>query len=229
MEGIQMKNKDYEGTLISELFEDSISKQEDKDSSRRYSFYQGFDKAPAVSSADLTKLTNGTVIRNAGFYIGGPNYMPTDRASDNSAISFTSTVKSYYLSKLLGVAYIYVGRGDQSTVKPSSNPATAYSQGQQDALEAKNFALNLSIPSDSVIYLDIEGGNIHDNVTVEYVKGWVAKINADTNYWAGIYCSAGANLSVASQLYTAVNKKANMWVAKFVSSKRWQLSNCFSK
>ena len=57
---------------------------------------------------------------------------------------------------------------------------------------------------------------MHNAGTVAYVQRWVQTINS-TGYYAGIYCSAGSNCSVALQLYNAVNGKANMFVAGWMA------------
>lgn len=50
-----------------------------------------------------------------------------------------------------------------------------------------------------------------------YVQEWVKKINEDTDYWAGIYCSAGYQCETVKQLYEAAGKKANMYVGKWMA------------
>lgn len=182
----------------------------------RYMFYQGYDKTPALSFDKVTALTTGTVIRIIGFYIGGPNYSSFDRNSDNSAISFTSELRTQYLRRVK-LAYLYVGRSDQkvSLRTPENAGAEAENLGRLDASEAIRLANGLDIPADSVIYLDVEGGDLHNAGTLSYVRSWVQAINSSI-YWAGIYCSAGDECATAYQLYNAVNGKANMFVARWM-------------
>lgn len=186
-------------------------------SDQRGLFYQGYDRAPALPYDKVVKLTTGTVIRIIGFYIGGPNYMSSDRASNNTAISFTGQLRTQYLQRA-NLAYIYVGRSDQGvTLKtPETEGTEAENLGRVDAIEAQGMAAALGIPTGSVIYLDIEGGNKHNEGTVCYVQTWVKLINL-SGYYAGIYCSAGYNCETALQLYNAVNGKANMYVAKWMA------------
>lgn len=185
----------------------------------RYMFYQGYDRAPALSFDEVTKLTTGTVIRIIGFYIGGPNYISSDRNSDNSAISFTKELRTQYLSRAK-LAYLYVGRSDQDVLlkTPEKAGAEAESLGRSDASEAIRLANRLNIPADSVIYLDIEGGDAHNEGAISYVKSWVKSMNGSM-YWAGIYCSGGAQCANAHELYKEVNGKANMYVARWMVDK----------
>lgn len=183
----------------------------------RTNFFQGYDKSPALSFDKVTSLTNGTVIGIIGFYIGGINYNPSDKNSDNSAISFTKELKKQYLTKVK-LAYLYVGRSDQGVSNLiNKNDTQATNKGITDAQEAEKLAKALDIPKDNVIYLDIEGGALHNDKVVEYAKSWVNYINNKTDYWAGIYCSAGSNCETAKQLYDGVEKKANMYVAKWMA------------
>lgn len=182
------------------------------DDKLRMSAFQGIDKAPALSYAQLQQIEYNSVVCFAGFYLGGPNYMPTDRnTSDNSSISFTSALRDSYAS-LVYLAYLYVGRSNTEEVKPSTDASIAYSQGQSDALEAASLAASKGVPQDSVIYLDVEGGDFN---AFDYVQGWVEKINADTSYWAGVYCSKGVNLGIPTNIINKVNGKANMWIANY--------------
>lgn len=195
-----------------------INNLDEVSSEPRYLYYQGYDKAPALPFSDVDSLTTGTVIKIIGFYIGGPNYMSSDRNTKNAAISFTSQLRTEYLKKVK-LAYLYVGRSDQGvSLKPPTNAGSeAVKMGKDDAKEAKELAEALDIPAGSVIYLDVEGGNLHDDGTVDYVKSWVQTING-SGYYAGIYCSAGSNCQTALQLYNAVNGKANMFVAKWMAA-----------
>lgn len=182
------------------------------DDKLRMSAFQGIDKAPALSYAQLQQIEYNSVVCFAGFYLGGPNYMLTDRnTSDNSSISFTSALRDSYAS-LVYLAYLYVGRSNTEEVKPSTDASIAYSQGQSDALEAASLAASKGVPQDSVIYLDVEGGDFN---AFDYVQGWVEKINADTSYWAGVYCSKGENLKIPTTIVQKVNGKVNMWIANY--------------
>jgi hypothetical protein len=60
-------------------------------------------------------------------------------------------------------------------------------------LNAQN-SYNLSentghLDAGSVIYLDIENGGHMPSNQVSYVTSWIGEVNANTDYWAGVYCS----------------------------------------
>lgn len=176
---------------------------------------QGFDKAPAISESTAQNMWDFTPFYWYGFYLGGPCYLSVDRASDNKAISFTSTRHTEYVNIGYKLGYIYVGRQDQPDPcnEPTSSNATTL--GEQDAQEAAQFASDIGVPSLSVIYLDVEGGDPHSSAMLDYVAAWVSEINSSTAYWAGIYCSAGSQGSVAQELFDAAVERANMWVAQY--------------
>ncbi|WP_018132298.1 glycoside hydrolase domain-containing protein [Effusibacillus pohliae] len=180
--------------------------------------WQGFDKAPAISKTTAQNMWTGTPFYWYGFYLGGPCYLSGDRDSNNRAISFTASLHSEYKNIGYNLAYIYVGRQDQPYPCNAPTTSNATTLGEQDAQQAAQFASEIGAPALSVIYLDVEGGNLHTTAMVDYVKAWVSYINRATAYWAGIYCSAGSNGSVAQQLYDAVGGRANMWVAQYQCS-----------
>lgn len=183
----------------------------------RYNYYMGYDKSPALS-VDKVKEMAKSMLRVIGVYIGGLNYESSDRGEGNKAISFTKEViQGYLLIPSIKVAYIYVGRSDQDvSIKIPDQDPEAVSKGVTDAREAERLAKALDVPDNSVIYLDVEGGNKHNEAVVAYVKSWVETINNKTSYWAGIYCNYGsATASPAKQLYEAVNHEANMYVARW--------------
>lgn len=118
----------------------------------RYNFFQGYDKSPALSFDKVVSLTTGTVIKIIGFYIGGPNYNKSDRNEDNTPKSFTKELRKQYLTRVK-LAYIYHGRSDDAKTvnKVPDNLEKAKEQGVTDAVEAKNLAEALEVPSESVI------------------------------------------------------------------------------
>ncbi|MCL6458454.1 MAG: DUF1906 domain-containing protein [Gorillibacterium sp.] len=177
--------------------------------------FQGYDRSVALSKAAAQNLYTSTPFYFMGFYLGGPCYVSTERNTDNTSKSFTATALTDFTSIGYKLAYIYVGRQDQPNPCNAPTTTNATSLGEQDAKEASKFAANLSVPSLSVIYLDVEGGNSHTAAMVDYVKAWVAYINSSTPYWAGIYCSNGSQGAVAKQLYDAVGGRANIWVASY--------------
>lgn len=176
---------------------------------------QGFDKAPAISEATAKNMWSGSPFYWYGFYLGGPCYLSTDRDTDRKSKSFTKSLHQKYKDIGYNLAYIYVGRQDQPEACNAPTNSNAISLGESDALEAAQFASDIGIPSLSIIYLDVEGGDPHTEAIKSYVGAWVKKINSSTLYYAGIYCSAGSKGSVAKELYDAAGGRANMWVAQY--------------
>lgn len=193
--------------------------------------YQGFDRSPAITKDQAIAFWNEpSPFYFYGFYLGGPCYVSSDRAPDGKAKSFTSELHQDYLLLGFKLAYIFVGCQDQPT--NCHTPITTEqgdNMGRDDAEKATNFATTIGVPNGSVIYLDVEGGNAHSSAMLAYVKSWVEYINSNSNFWAGIYCSAGSSGSVAKQLFNAVDGKANMWVAQYLcnpGSSRNSSGNC---
>jgi hypothetical protein len=178
---------------------------------------QGFDKSPAITKTQAQAMWDQpSPFYFYGFYLGGPCYVNSDRYPDGRAKSFTAQLHQDYIDIGFKLAYIYVGCQDQPTnCHAPTTSEQGDSMGRDDAEKAANFATAIGVPTGSVIYLDVEGGNSHSAEMLAYVSAWVKEINSNSNFWAGIYCSAGSHGSVAKQLLDAVNGKANMWVAQY--------------
>jgi len=191
---------------------------------------QGFHKAPALTKAQAQNMWTGTPFYFIGFYLGGPCYMSSDRATSRKSISFTSARHTDYTDIGFKLGYFYVGRQDQPSPCNAPTTSNAITLGESDAQEAAQFASDLGAPNLSVIYLDVEGGNLHTDAMKSYVSAWVSYINNNTSYWAGIYCSAGSNGTVAQQLYDACGGYANMWVAQWQcgDGKSYDGSSCYT-
>ncbi|WP_178019679.1 glycoside hydrolase domain-containing protein [uncultured Paenibacillus sp.] len=177
--------------------------------------YQGFHKAPALSKTQAQNMWTGTPFYFLGFYLGGICYMSSDRGTDRKSISFTADRRKEYEDIGFKLGYFYVGRQDQPSPCNAPTSSNAASLGEADAKEAAQFASDVGAPSLSVIYLDVEGGNLHTSAMESYVSAWVSYMNSRTAYWAGIYCSAGSRGTVAQQLFDACGGRANMWVAQW--------------
>ncbi|MEH7505808.1 glycoside hydrolase domain-containing protein [Neobacillus drentensis] len=184
---------------------------------------QGFDKAPAITLDQAKAMIGGleppydghTDLYFYGFYLGGPCYLSSDREADGKARSFTSQLHQEYIDIGFNLAYIYVGCQDQPTTCHSpTTTEEGETMGKNDAIKAMEFATDIGVPEYSVIYLDVEGGNSHSAEMLAYVRSWVSEIN-NSNFVAGIYCSAGSHGTVAQQLYDEVGGQSNMWVAQF--------------
>ncbi|PFX63071.1 hypothetical protein COL35_29220 [Bacillus toyonensis] len=179
--------------------------------------FQGFDKSPAITKVEAQAMWDEpSPFHFYGFYLGGPCYVSYDRYPDGRAKSFTAQLHQDYIDIGFKLAYIYVGCQDQpNNCHAPTTDDQGDSMGIDGAREAVGFATSIGVPVGSVIYLDVEGGNSHSNGVLAYVSAWVKEINSNSNFWAGIYCSAGSNGSVAQQLFDAVNGMANMWVAQY--------------
>jgi hypothetical protein len=84
-----------------------------------------------------------------------------------------------------GLVPTYVG---QQVIGAGSHIVTA-DQGRIDAQNAHTLAGSASLEEGSVIYLDIENGGDMPANQVAYVTSWIDEVNANTDYWAGVYCS----------------------------------------
>jgi hypothetical protein len=84
-----------------------------------------------------------------------------------------------------GLVPTYVG---QQVIGVGSHVVTA-DQGKIDAQGAAPLAGNAGLDAGSVIYLDIENGGLMPANQVAYVTSWIGEVNANTDHWAGVYCS----------------------------------------
>ncbi|MFL6223034.1 MAG: glycoside hydrolase domain-containing protein [Actinomycetes bacterium] len=84
-----------------------------------------------------------------------------------------------------GLVPTYVG---QQVIGVGSHVVTA-DQGKIDAQGAAALAGNAGLDAGSVIYLDIENGGLMPANQVAYVTSWIGEVNANTDHWAGVYCS----------------------------------------
>ena len=138
-------------------------------------YYYGFDISIYPGDDEMSAFWTGTPFWYTGFYLG-----PV--AHRNNDISWMD--KRTYLKNLgYGFLVIYFGR------QQGDSGLTA-AQGRDDADDAHNLADNAGFPAGTYIFLDVEDGGTLSSQYMDYISGWVQRINStSTPFWAGVYCS----------------------------------------
>jgi hypothetical protein len=104
-----------------------------------------------------------------------------------------------------GFLVLYVGRQQTDLT---------YARGQQDGDNAVDLAIAAGFTT-AVIYLDIEaGGGSISQALLNYINGWLDKVDSFASWYPGIYCSYSQN---ADQIK---NSRPNMSIRFWV----WRLS-----
>ena len=67
------------------------------------------------------------------------------------------------------------------------------------------------------MYLDIENGGHMPSNQVSYVTSWIGEVNANTDYWAGVYCSHTAQ-QVADAAVDITHHKVAEWAYNPIDS-----------
>lgn len=138
-------------------------------------YYYGFDISIYPGDTQMSAFWTGTPFWYTGFYLGPvPNR--------NNDISWMS--KRTYLKNLgYGFLVIYFG-------KQQGESGLTFSQGQTDADNASSLAQSAGFPSGAYIFLDVEAGGTLTTAYMNYISGWVQRIDSTaTPYWAGTYSS----------------------------------------
>jgi hypothetical protein len=198
---------------------------------------QGFDKCEIPTLSQLQTWWNGSPYKVVNLYIGG-----SSRTCANSALT-ASYVQQLHQQ---GWKFIptWVGPQAPCTFYPnrmSSDPATAYNQGVNEAnLAVERLAvLGLTYPNKtgSVVYYDIEyyGTDSACRQAVNaFMNGWVSQIRARGNL-AGVYGSTLCDTGL-SDFRTIANVPDVIWPARWYhnigegyydpNASVWNLGSC---
>jgi glycoside hydrolase-like protein len=84
-----------------------------------------------------------------------------------------------------GVAPLYLGKQPKTLARFAGKEKL---EGYKDALAATSMAARDEMPSGTVIYFDLEGGDMPRNNFLEYYKNWMIGV-VDQGYIPGLYCS----------------------------------------
>ncbi len=177
---------------------------------------QGFDKCEIPTLSQLQTWWNSSPYKAVNLYIGG-----SSRACANTPLTAS------YLKQLHGQGWKFIPTwvGPQAPCtsyisKMSDDPATAYTQGVNEAnLAVERLAqLGLTYPNKtgSVVYYDIEyyGTNTACREAVNsFMDGWVSQIRARGNL-AGVYGSTLCNTGL-SDFRTITNVPDVIWPARW--------------
>lgn len=175
----------------------------------------GFDTcAPSISA--MSAFWNNTPYWNFGLYIGG-----SDLGCSKPSASWVGQVRA------MGYQFmpLWVGPQPPCSSQPvhfSSDLATAYNQGRNEALAAYNSAVGLGLTDTTnmpIIY-DLENFNTGNsgclNATKRFLQGWVDQMHVAPAQKAGVYgsvCASGlqsyASLSPPPDFITGADWNGN--------------------
>jgi hypothetical protein len=179
---------------------------------------QGYDQCEISSLSNLQAWKNSSPLAAVNLYIGGSaRGCPNENLSNPSAPDFVEALS------LQGWKFIPTWVGPQAACTNysstmSSNAATAYNQGRDQATDAivHLTALGLAEPdgSGTVVYYDLEAFSTSLdwclNSAKAFINGWTEKLHEE-GVTAGVYgsaCSSGLD-----QFYDLANRPDVIWPA----------------
>ncbi|WP_247694743.1 glycoside hydrolase domain-containing protein [Streptomyces sp. B93] len=160
---------------------------------------KGFDACTAPSTAAMNAWQTSSPYSAVGVYISG-SFRGCAQPNLTASWVTTQTNNGWHLIP------IDVGRQAPCTsysLKMSTDPATAKSQGASAAAAAVTAAANLGIPAGSALYSDIEAYNSTTackTAVLSYLSGWSERLHAD-GYLSGFYSSAASGIRDAASEY----------------------------
>jgi hypothetical protein len=110
-----------------------------------------------------------------------------------------------------GIAPIYLGK--QPRTVASRFRGKEELEGYKDAIAATTMASSDQMPSGTVIYFDLEGGDIPTSRYLDYYTGWMKGV-LDQGYLPGLYCSFLVAPHVAQRM-VKVQAPPLIWAVKY--------------
>lgn len=150
--------------------------------------FLGLDRSAYPGDAVMRSLWDWTPLVFVAPYLA-----PAPSHGDRAWMSAVPTLRAMGW----GFAPVYVGQ--QASGGPGSHVLTA-DQGRRDAQDAARLAQLATFDTGTVLYLDIEIGGMLTSAHLGYVTAWIAEVQQQTDYWAGVYCSFSGT---AQQVNTA--------------------------
>ncbi|MBG0857703.1 DUF1906 domain-containing protein [Streptomyces spinoverrucosus] len=160
---------------------------------------KGFDACAAPSQAAMNAWQSSSPYSAVGVYISG-SFRACAQPNLTASWVTNQTNNGWRLIP------IDVGRQAPCTsysLKMSSDPATARSQGVTAAAGAITAASNLGIPAGSAIYSDIEAYSSTASckaAVLSYLSGWTERLHS-SGYLSGFYSSAASGIRDAASEY----------------------------
>ncbi|ROQ26534.1 peptidoglycan hydrolase-like protein with peptidoglycan-binding domain [Streptomyces sp. PanSC19] len=160
---------------------------------------KGFDTCAAPSQAAMNAWQAGSPYSAVGVYISG-SFRACAQPNLTASWVTGQTGNGWRLIP------IDVGRQAPCTnfsLKMSTDPATAKSQGVTAAAAALTAAANLGIPAGSAVYSDIEGYASTASckaAVLSYLSGWTERLHSG-GYLSGFYSSASSGIKDAASEY----------------------------
>ncbi|MEV8351092.1 glycoside hydrolase domain-containing protein [Streptomyces niveus] len=160
---------------------------------------KGFDACAAPSQAAMNAWQTSSPYSAVGVYISG-SFRACSQPNLTASWVTAQTGNGWRLFP------IDVGRQAPCTsysLKISTDPATAKSQGVTAAAGAITAASNLGIPAGSAIYSDIEAYTSTASCkasVMSYLSGWTERLHT-SGYLSGLYSSAASGIKDAASEY----------------------------
>ncbi|MEV8411255.1 glycoside hydrolase domain-containing protein, partial [Streptomyces niveus] len=160
---------------------------------------KGFDACAAPSQAAMNAWQTSSPYSAVGVYISG-SFRGCSQPNLTASWVTAQTGNGWRLFP------IDVGRQAPCTsysLKISTDPATAKSQGVTAAAGAITAASNLGIPAGSAIYSDIEAYTSTASCkasVMSYLSGWTERLHT-SGYLSGLYSSAASGIKDAASEY----------------------------
>ncbi|MDR3723344.1 MAG: DUF1906 domain-containing protein [Terracidiphilus sp.] len=151
----------------------------------------GFDACTLPTTAQMQTWATSSPYKVIGTYIGGVDY-----ACKSSLTNYTASWASTVLGQGWELIPIWVGlqapNGTTSTVRMSTDPATAYTQGVTEANSAIAAMAALGFNQGSPILYDMEAytysNTTYRAATQSFLQGWTTQLHTQ-GYISGVYSS----------------------------------------
>ena len=180
---------------------------------------QGFDKCDVAGYDQLLTWMQSGPYRAVNLYIGG-----ISRACTNAALTSTFV----HSVSLQGWKFIPTWVGPQAPCSGlkypmSPDPATAYGQGVENAIQAVEALYLLGLTSSNktggAVYYDMEYYNAKDPACAaavrSFMNGWTAQLNAMGNI-SGVY--GATSINQLDNIFAAANPPLVIWPARWNST-----------
>lgn len=174
---------------------------------------KGFDTCQDPTQSQMQAFWNGTPYYWLGTYIGGALM---GCSQPNLSATWLNNVRNQGWN----FEFIWVGPQPPCSgyrVTFSSNPSTAYSQGQNEAISAYDQLLNLGVTNNALntaLVYDLETApSSCQSATNSFIQGWIDQLHVSPAQVAGVYGSVcGSSL----QSYAGLSHPPNfIWGAYY--------------
>lgn len=156
-----------------------------------YANADGYDTCEGESSTLLNQWWSSTPWYHIGLYLGGDTGQ-NKGCYDGPGLIDTALNIGYGVVPFWYGPQLPSSCGGNSPYSISLNTSTAYTQGRQQADAAASAAHSANLPTNGLIYMDLEGYLTNSGCEAaanQYVTGWTYEMRFNTAFAPGVYGS----------------------------------------